>query len=74
MNAITKKDQYPIVFIKEILAPLEGAKYFIDIDIQQTFCWIGMFEDSGKLTTFLTRFGTLKYLVMPFGLCNEHAF
>ena len=29
-----------------------------------------MSEDSEELITFLTRFGTFKYLVMPFGLCN----
>ena len=32
-----------------------------------------MFEDSEELTTFLTRFGAFKYLVMPFGLCNGPA-
>ncbi len=32
-----------------------------------------MSEDSEELTTFLTRFGAFKYLVMPFGLCNSPA-
>ena len=32
-----------------------------------------MSEDSEELTTFLTRFGAFKYLVMPFGLCNGPA-
>ena len=32
-----------------------------------------MSEDSEELTTFLTRFGAFKYLVMPFGLCNRPA-
>ena len=32
-----------------------------------------MSEDSEELTTFLTRFGTFKYLVMPFDLCNDPA-
>ena len=32
-----------------------------------------MSKDSEELTTFLTRFGTFKYLVMPFGLCNGPA-
>ena len=32
-----------------------------------------MSKDSEELTTFLTRFGAFKYLVMPFGLCNGPA-
>ncbi len=32
-----------------------------------------MSEDLEELTTFLTRFGAFKYLVMPFGLCNRPA-
>ena len=70
LNAITKKDRYLILLIEEILAQLEGAKYFTKIDIRQAFYQIRMFEDSEELTTFLTRFGAFKYLVMPFGLCN----
>ena len=73
MNAITKKDRYPISFIEETLAQLEGAKYFTKIDIRQAFYRIKMSEDSEELTAYLTRFGAFKYLVMPFGLCNRPA-
>ncbi len=73
MNAITKKDRYPIPLIKETLAQLEGAKYFTKIDIRQAFYQIKMSEDSKELTTFLTRFGAFKYLVIPFGLYNRPA-
>ena len=37
LNAITKKDCYPIPLIKETLAQLEGAKYFTKIYIHQVF-------------------------------------
>ena len=73
LNAITKKDQYPIPLIEETLAQLEVAKYFTKIDIYQTFYRIRMSEDLEKLTTFLIRFSVFKYLVMPFGLCNRLA-
>ena len=73
LNAITKKDRYPIPLIEETLAQLEGAKYFIKIDIRQTFYRIRMSKNSEELITFLTRFGAFKYLVMPFGLCNGPA-
>ncbi len=73
LNAITKKNRYPIPLIEETLAQLEDAKYFIKIDICQAFYQIRMSEDLEELTTFLTRFGAFKYLVMPFGLCNDPA-
>ena len=37
LNAITKKNHYPILLIEETLAQLEGIKYFSKIDIYQTF-------------------------------------
>ena len=74
LNAITKKDRYPIPLIEETLAQLEGAKYFTKIDIRQAFYRIRMSEDSEELTTFLTRFGTFKYLVILFGLYNRPTF
>ena len=73
LNAITKKNNYPIPLIEEILAQLYGAKYFTKIDIRQAFYRIRISEDSEELTTFLTRFGVFKYMVMPFSLCNGPA-
>ena len=73
LNAITKKDRYPIPLIEKTSAQLEDAKYFIKIDLRQAFYQIRISEDSEELTTFLTRFGAFKYLVMPFGLCNGPA-
>ena len=73
LNTITKKDCYPIPLIEETLAQLKGAKYFTKIDIRQAFYQIRIFKDSEELTTFLTRFGVFKYLIMPFGLYNSPA-
>ncbi len=73
LNAITKKNRYLIPLIEETLAQLKGAKYSTKIDICQAFYRIRMSEDSEELTTFLTRFGVFKYLVIPFGLCNGPA-
>ena len=61
LNAIMNKDCYPIPLIEDILAQLEGIKYFTKIDIHQAFYQIQMFKDLEKLTTFLTRFGAFKY-------------
>lgn len=68
LSVITKKDCYLIPLIEETLIELEGAKYFIKINI--VIYQIKMSKDSKELTTFLIRYGAFKYWIMPFSLCN----
>jgi len=37
LNAITKKDRYPLPLIKETLAQIIGAKFLTKIDIRHAF-------------------------------------
>jgi hypothetical protein len=73
LNAITKKDRYPLPLIEETLARLARAKVFTKLDIRQAFYRIRMKEGLEDLTTFRTRYGSYKYKVLPFGLCNGPA-
>jgi hypothetical protein len=73
LNAITKKDQYPLPLIDELLERLSKAKIFTKIDIRQGFHRIQMHPDSEDMTTFRTRYGSYKYKVMPLGLTNGPA-
>lgn len=73
LNAITKKDRYPLPLIDETLARVTKAKIFTKIDIRQAFHKIRMNPDHETLTTFRTRYGAYKYKVMPFGLTNGPA-
>jgi len=71
LNAITKKDRYPLPLIKETLAQITGAKFLTKIDIRHAFNRIRMaIEEDEDLTTFQTSIGCFKYKVMPFGLTN----
>jgi hypothetical protein len=70
LNAITKKDQYPLPLIDKLLEQLSKAKIFTKIDIRQGFHRIQMHLDSEDMTTFRTRYGSYKYKVMPLGLTN----
>jgi hypothetical protein len=70
LNAITKKDRYPLPLIEETLARISKAKIFTKIDVRQAFHRIRMHPDSEDLTTFRTRYGAYKYRVVPFGLTN----
>lgn len=73
LNAITKKDVYPLPLIDEMLQRVPKAKYFTKIDIRQGFHRIRIHPDSEDLTTFKTRYGSFKYKVMPFGVTNGPA-
>ncbi|USP72775.1 uncharacterized protein yc1106_06638 [Curvularia clavata] len=73
LNAITRKDAYPIPRIDELLARTHKAKIFTKLDIRAAFNKIRMHPDSEEYTTFRTRYGTYKSKVLPFGLCNGPA-
>ena len=73
LNAIMKKDQYPIPLIEETLARLSKARIFTKLDVRHAFNRIRLKEDIKDLTTFRTRYGSYKYRVMPFSLYNGPA-
>jgi predicted aspartyl protease len=70
LNALTKKDSYPLPRIDELLARVSKAKVFTKLDIRQAFHRIRIDPESEDYTTFKTRYGTYKCKVLPFGLCN----
>jgi transposase InsO family protein len=73
LNAVTKKDRYPLPLVDELMERLSRAKIFTKLDIRQGFHRIRMSPESEDLTTFRTRYGAYKYRVMPFGLTNGPA-
>jgi len=73
LNQVTKKDRHPLALISEALDRLGGAKYFTKLDIKDTYHNIRIREGDEWKTTFSTKLGTYKYLVMPFGLSNAPA-
>jgi transposase InsO family protein len=70
LNAVTKKNRYPLPLIDETLARVSRAKIFTKLDIRQAFHRIRVDPDSEDLTSFRTRYGQFKYKVTPFGLTN----
>jgi predicted aspartyl protease len=73
LNAITRKDRYPLPLIDETLARISRAKIFTKLDIRQAFHRIRIDPSSEDLTTFRTRYGSYKCKVLPFGLTNGPA-
>ena len=70
LNAITRRNRYPIPLIDETLARVVGCKYITKLDIIAAFNKLRMHPDSEEYTTFVTSLGAYKYHVLPFGLTN----
>jgi hypothetical protein len=60
LNAIIKKDQYPLPLIHETLNNIGKAKWFTKLDISAAFHKIRITEGQEWLTTFCTRYGLYK--------------
>lgn len=71
LNAITKKDAYPLPHIAGILGRFVGTKFLSSIDLKDAFWQVPLSESSKEKTAFTipTR-GLFEFNVMPFGLHN----
>ena len=73
LNAITKRNRYPLPLIDQVMAQVSGCKYFTKLDIISAFNKIRMDPTSEEASSFLTQFGMYCYQVLPFGLTNGPA-
>ena len=73
LNDITKKDNYPLPRIDELLDSLHEAQWFTTLDLASGYWQIKVKPEDQEKTAFITKFGTYEFKVMPFGLCNAPA-
>ena len=73
LNAMTRKDRYPLPLITETLRSLSKAKWFTKLDVIAAFHKIRIREGDEWKTAFRTRYGLYEYLVTPFGLTGAPA-
>ena len=73
LNAVTRKDAYPLPRIDTCLESLAGAKWFCTTDLASGYWQCPMERSSQEKTSFATHKGTYSFKVMPFGLCNSPA-
>jgi hypothetical protein len=73
LNAITKRNRYPLPLIEEVIGKIVGCKHLTRLDIISAFNKLRMHPDSEDYTTFITALGAYKSRVLPFGLTNGPA-
>ncbi len=72
LNQLIKKNRYSLSLINKTLVHLKKTKYFIKLDIRQTFYRIKIANaEFENLIIFRTRFDVYKYRVLSFEFCNE---
>ena len=70
LNAVRKKDRYPLPRIDEVLRLVLGSKVLSNIHIHKAFHGVEIGEKSRPLTTFRTTFGAWQWNVTSFGFSN----
>ena len=70
LNAITKKDAFPLPNIADNLSRLAGSRVFSALDGAGAFHAVPVRRANRKKTVFSSPFGQYQFVRMPFGLAN----
>ncbi|CAM8972830.1 unnamed protein product [Rhodiola kirilowii] len=70
LNAVTRKDHFPLPFIDQMLDRLAGKPFFYFLDGFSGYNQIPIAPEDQEKTTFTCSFGTFAFRRMSFGLCN----
>ena len=73
LNAITKKDAFPLPNITDNLSRLSGSRVFTALDGAGAFHVVPVRRCDREKTAFSTPFGQYQFARMPFGLANAPA-
>ncbi|MBW0516928.1 hypothetical protein O181_056643, partial [Austropuccinia psidii MF-1] len=73
LNAVTRKNKYPVPPMNQLLNVFNVSSIFSKIDLRGAYNLLRIKEGDEHLTAFRTKCGSFEYLVMPFGLTNAPA-
>lgn len=73
LNALTKKNCYPLPNIEQCIESLAGKRFFTQLDFASGYWQMPMASSSKELTAFRTTEGLYQFKRMPFGLTNAPA-
>ncbi|MBW0492012.1 hypothetical protein O181_031727 [Austropuccinia psidii MF-1] len=73
LNAVTRKDKYPVPPMNQLLTVSNASSIFLKIDLRGAYNLLRIKEGDEHLACFRTKYCSYEYLVMPFGLTNPPA-
>ncbi|CAL9701640.1 unnamed protein product [Knipowitschia caucasica] len=73
LNAVTKKDSYPLPRIDDALDYISGSSWFSSLDMRSGYWQVELSPQAWAKTAFTFGQGLWQFRVMPFGLCNAPA-
>lgn len=73
LNRASLKDHHPLPSMEKILQCVSGSKCFSLLDSYSGYNQVLVKEEDQYKTTFTTKWGTMAYRRMPFGLSNAGA-
>ncbi|MBW0571145.1 hypothetical protein O181_110860 [Austropuccinia psidii MF-1] len=73
LNAVTRKNKYPLPPMNQLLTVFNGSSIFSKIDLHGAYNLLRMKEGDEHLTCFRVKYDSSEYLVIPFGLTNAPA-
>jgi len=73
LNAVTKREMYPLPNASDLFDRLSGQEYFTTIDLSKGYYQIKLDENSQEKTAFSTSQGHFKFTRLPFGLTSAPA-
>lgn len=73
LNKCVAIDHFPLLNITEMVFMLHGAKFYSTLHLTAAYLQIRLHPDSKGLTTFITHFGTFRFVLMSFGLVSAAA-
>ena len=73
LNAITRKDSFPLPLISDVLDSLSGTQYFTSLDMKSGYWQLNLDPATKDKSAFVTHNGLYEFNVLPFGLTNSPA-
>ena len=74
LNKVTRKFTWPMPKVEDIFSKLDGATYFMTLDLHAGYHHIPLDKSSIPKTAFNSPFGKYEYIKVPFGLAQAPAY